>query len=159
MLSDPTTRARYDRFGPDFRHVADGPAASGGAAGAGWRPGGSAGGWSAQAGGRSGGRSGEWRPVADDDLFGEGFTIGDLDLEDLFGDVFRTQAGPVRGPDQQVEVELTVEAAFKGGPHRITLPGPDGPRSYEVNIPAGVTDGQRIRLAGQGGQGRSWSGW
>ena len=28
-----------------------------------------------------------------------------------------------------------------------------GDRTYDVTIPAGVTDGQRIRLAGQGGQG------
>jgi curved DNA-binding protein len=35
----------------------------------------------------------------------------------------------------------------------ITLSGPDGGRSYDVNIPPGVTDGQRIRLSGQGGQG------
>jgi len=42
-----------------------------------------------------------------------------------------------------------VEEAYRGGRRRITLDG----RSYEVNIPAGVVDGQRIRLAGQGGQG------
>ncbi len=73
----------------------------------------------------------------------------------FFGDLFGTGVGPVRGADQEAEVELTVEAAYKGGSHRITLPGPERPRSYDVNIPAGVTDGQRIRLAGQGGQGRS----
>jgi curved DNA-binding protein len=46
-----------------------------------------------------------------------------------------------------------VEEAYEGGRRSITLPGPDGPRTLTVTIPPGVTDGQRIRLAGQGGQG------
>jgi len=57
--------------------------------------------------------------------------------------------GPVAGADQEAELVLAVEEAYRGGRRRITLDG----RSYEVNIPAGVVDGQRIRLAGQGGQG------
>jgi len=56
---------------------------------------------------------------------------------------------PVAGADQEAELVLSVEEAYRGGRRRITLDG----RSYEVNIPAGVVDGQRIRLAGQGGQG------
>src|SRR5439155_859470 len=47
------------------------------------------------------------------------------------------------------ELELTVEEAYHGGRRRITLDG----RSLDVNIPAGVVDGQRIRLSGQGGRG------
>jgi curved DNA-binding protein len=35
----------------------------------------------------------------------------------------------------------------------VTLQGPAGQRTLDVTIPAGVTSGQRIRLAGQGGQG------
>ena len=48
---------------------------------------------------------------------------------------------------------LSVEDAYRGGPRTITLPGPQGSRTLEVTIPPGVVDGQRIRLAGQGGQG------
>jgi curved DNA-binding protein len=48
-----------------------------------------------------------------------------------------------------------VEEAYRGGSHRITLTGADGQsRTLTVDVPPGVTDGQRIRLAGQGGAGR-----
>lgn len=57
--------------------------------------------------------------------------------------------GPIPGADQQAELELTVEDAYRGGKRQITVGG----RNYTVTIPAGVTDGQRIRLAGQGGKG------
>jgi curved DNA-binding protein len=67
----------------------------------------------------------------------------------------RGGGGPIAGADQEAEITLTVEEAYHGGKRSITLTGPDGERSYAVNIPPGVTDGKRIRLAGQGGQGTS----
>jgi curved DNA-binding protein len=80
-----------------------------------------------------------------------------VDLEDLLGGMFggrgRRRAGPVAGADQEAELPLTVEEAYRGGRREITLNGPEGPRTYTVNIPPGVTDGKRIRLAGEGGQG------
>jgi curved DNA-binding protein len=69
----------------------------------------------------------------------------------LFGGRGRT--GPLGGADQETEIELTVEEAYRGGHRQITLAGPGGRRTLEVTIPPGVTDGQRIRLAGEGGQG------
>jgi curved DNA-binding protein len=53
----------------------------------------------------------------------------------------------MRGGDQEAVLELTLEEAATGGKRRISLG--DG-RDFEVEIPRGVRDGQRIRLAGQG---------
>jgi curved DNA-binding protein len=53
------------------------------------------------------------------------------------------------GADQEAELEVTLEEAYRGGHRTISLDG----RTIDVTIPAGVTDGQRIRLAGQGGRG------
>jgi curved DNA-binding protein len=136
VLSDPDTRRRYDAFGSDFRQVPpDVDPQEWARARAGRRPG---------AGGPAGGRApgdGAWYSAG-----------GDVDLEDLFGGVFgrgRRGWGPVAGADQEAELVLPIAEAYRGGRRRITLDG----RGYEVNIPAGVTDGQRIRLAGQGGRG------
>jgi curved DNA-binding protein len=141
VLSDPETRKRYDAFGPDFRRVGEdvdpdafsrarrARAHAGRAAGAGT---------------------------------GQGFAA-DIDLDDLLGSMFggvRTGAGgdrgrwgPIPGADQETELEVTVEEAHRGARRSVTLQGPDGTRTLQVTIPAGVTDGQRIRLAGQGGHG------
>ena len=57
------------------------------------------------------------------------------------------------GSDHETEVEVSVEEAYNGTQRTLSISGPDGPRTIDVNIPAGVADGQRIRLRGQGGQG------
>jgi curved DNA-binding protein len=142
VLSDPDTRRRYDRFGPDFRQIPEGYEDYVGAAPGGERrsPGGSP--------------FGGGRVWVDSDT-GERFGAGGIDFEGLFGDLFgsRGAAGPMPGADQLAELELSVEEAYRGGLRRITLSGAGQPTSFEVTIPPGVTDGQRIRLAGQGGQG------
>jgi curved DNA-binding protein len=150
VLSDPQTRRRYDAFGPGFRQVPEdvdpeafrrsrASAGAGAGAGAGWAPGGGAGGFGSGPGG----------------VFGTG--TGDVDLEDLLGGIFGGRPGrgwgPIPGADQEAELELTVEEAYRGGQRTVTLQGPDGQRSFDVKLPAGVTDGQRIRLAGEGGRG------
>lgn len=62
---------------------------------------------------------------------------------------------PMAGPDFESTLELRLEEAYAGGERDITLRSPStgDTRSYRVKIPSGVRDGQRIRLAGQGGQG------
>jgi curved DNA-binding protein len=149
VLSDPDTRSRYDRFGPDFRQIpedyAGAPPGAGGPgrsrAGAGRQPGG---------GTRTYTTSGGSGINIEDLLSGMGGGGGGFDS--IF-DSFRSSSGPPPGADQQAEIELTVEEAYRGGRRHVTLSGDSGQRSYDVNIPPGVTDGQRIRLAGQGGQG------
>jgi curved DNA-binding protein len=142
VLADPDSRARYDRFGPDFRQVREDAGARRGGAGTGD--------WTSTGGGTSTGRprrtaGARSSSINVEDLFGRG------DFDDLFGAWRAT--GPIRGADQEAELELGVAEAFTGGQHRIALGGPSGQRSYEVTVPPGVTDGQRIRLSGQGGQG------
>ncbi|MEU9209726.1 DnaJ C-terminal domain-containing protein [Streptomyces sp. NPDC048415] len=144
VLSDPKTRQRYDRFGENFRQVPE-DYDERVAAGAGAR-----GGW-----GGGGGGGGRVRFRTDE---GVDFDGSGIDFEDLFGGIFGRGGGgrgrgPVPGADQEAEIQLGVEEAYRGGKRSITLGGPDGQRSYDVNIPRGVVDGQRIRLAGEGGRG------
>ena len=56
----------------------------------------------------------------------------------------------MRGGDVEAVLELALEEAAKGGKRWLSLG--DG-RSLEVDIPRGVRDGQRIRLAGEGSSG------
>lgn len=138
VLSDPDTRKRYDAFGADFRQVPpdvdpdDWRRAHAGTAGGAGRGFGSASG------------------------FGSG-PGGGIDLDDLLGGLFggrgRGGFGTFPGADHEAEIDVTVEEAYQGTQRSISLGTSEGTRSLDVKIPAGVTDGQRIRLAGQGGGG------
>ncbi len=146
VLSDPATRRRYDAFGQDFRQIPEGvdPDA--------WRR------------SRAGAGAGAGRASTAGAGASGGFSYGaggvDFDIEDIFGGLFGGRSGrgwgPVPGAGQEAELPLTVEEAFRGGRKSVTVGGA-GPRTFEVNIPPGVTDGQRIRLAGQGGRGSDGS--
>ncbi len=149
VLSDPHTRRRYDAFGRDFRQVPEDVDPET------WRR--------ARAGARRGAGTGAGAGAGQTGPGGFTFTegdLGDIDLDDLLGGIFgsrfggaRRGWGPIPGADQEAEIELTVEEAYRGGRRSVTLSSDGTRRSFDVTIPAGVTDGQRIRLAGQGGRG------
>ncbi len=80
------------------------------------------------------------------------------DLSDLFGGMFRggrSGASPFGGGaaqtnDTRFSLDVDFIDAMIGAKKRLTLPHG---RSLDVNIPAGISDGQTIRLKGQGGGG------
>jgi DnaJ-class molecular chaperone len=66
-----------------------------------------------------------------------------------FEEDFGPQGGqsPGNGVDVSASVSITLEEAASGGARRVRLPSG---REVEVKIPAGLSDGQQIRLKGQG---------
>src|SRR5262249_45950002 len=140
VLSDPATRHRYDAFGPDFRQIPEDvdPDA-----------------WRRSRAGAGAGRAGTAGAGA-----AGGFRYGAGGVEVGSGDLFRGRFGgrrgrgwgPIPGAHQEADLPLTVEEVYRGGRKSVTIADAEQ-RTFEVNIPPGVTDGQRIRLAGQGGRG------
>ena len=99
----------------------------------------------------------------------EGFSFQDVDLEDLFaGLASGGRGGPggaafrMPGQDYEVTAAIALEDAYRGTEVELALTVPEFddqgrvrrvPRNFKVRIPRGATDGQRLRLAGQGGKG------
>ncbi|CAN5596541.1 DnaJ C-terminal domain-containing protein [Microbacterium sp.] len=138
VLSDPEQRKEYDQI----RAMGSGARFT-----AGDRPGGFEDVFSAFGQGRGSRQS----PQDFDDIFsmfnqqqGGGFGSG------RFGQStggFRGYGGPQRGADVTARTTIDFITATKG--ETITLQGEDG-KPFKVKIPAGVSDGQKIRLRGRG---------
>jgi curved DNA-binding protein len=149
VLSDPEKRTKYDRLG------------------AAWQS------------GEFAGTPGGGGPMPEGWSFhqGEGgteFHFGGTGFSDFFEQYFGTRRSYPGGPDfefqeetarrprkRDVEADMLVNLseALHGSTRTITLQRPDGsgeaPKTdtYKVKIPAGIREGQRIRLAGQGENG------
>jgi curved DNA-binding protein len=63
--------------------------------------------------------------------------------------------GPQVGGNTEATLPITLEEAIRGGTREISITDPSTGqrRNLSVKIPAGVRNGQKIRLAGQGSQG------
>jgi curved DNA-binding protein len=147
VLSDPEKRQRYDALGADWSRYAGGGSGAG-PAWAGARPGGgrvrvNVGDFGGQ--GDLGGFSEFFRT-----FFGGGFGGGAPDFGGFGGG---PEPAPM-GSDLEHGIDLTLEEVLRGTTR--TLRVGEGPtaRTVEVKIPAGVREGARVRVAGEGGAGR-----
>ncbi len=90
--------------------------------------------------------------------------FGDIDLEELLASLGRGRPGaagghraarPVAGRDYETSVAVSLEDAHRGSTVNLEVGEGEGMRTLEVTIPPGVSDGQKLRLKGKGGKGRS----
>jgi len=149
VLGDPEKRRKYDEFGANWQHGAPPPT----------------GGWQQSGGGFPGGFAGGGEDVD--------FEFGGTGFSDFFEQMFgaRRASGfsrggggfanvPQRGSDIEADIMVTIEEAFHGSTRQISFRRSDSTQvqTYTVKIPKGVREGQRIRLAGQGGTGAAGGG-
>lgn len=153
VLGDPDKRKKYDELGANWRMYEQ--------AGAG-APGGGPprGAWDVGGGPRGGG----FRTMTEDemrDMFGDSDPFSDF-FHTFFGGAeprAQGRAGRARAPrqgrDVEREIELGLEDALGGTTRRFSVSHNGQARTVDVRIPAGVGEGSRVRIAGEGERGTS----
>ena len=148
VLGDKDKRRKYDELGSNWRQYEQ-AAQNGGAGSGGWSPG-----------------AGSYRTVSPEEfeaMFG-GSAGGTGDpFSHFFHTFFDSRAGAGRarggrgrskqGADLEFQTDLTLEEAFAGTTRRVAARGPGGERTVDIRIPAGIQDGARVRVAGEGAPG------
>ena len=133
-LSDPEKRKKYDQYGENWKHAEEFEKQRQ-----------QYGQYQGQAGAGSGG--GFWSS-------GGGFS-GDGEFSDFFESLFgaqgrrRTRSTGLRGQDYNAELQLSLRDAAETHKQVLTVNN----KKIRITIPAGVEDGQTIKLSGQGGPG------
>jgi len=105
-------------------------------------------------------RGGRGVNVEDFEFGGTGFSSF---FEQLFGSRMRggngqrggfsTEDFAERGRDVEGDIMVTLEEAKRGAVRSVTVRHEGGAETHQVKIPAGITEGQKLRLAGRGENG------
>ncbi len=132
VLSDPQKRQQYDTYGANWRDPQQGNPQRG-------------------------------NPQRGNPQQGGNATVNPEDLQDMFNTFFRggaasgggfggfggAQRQAPRGQDIERSVQISLREAYEGTERLVTKDG----RNLRVSIPAGATDGTKVKLAGEGAGG------
>jgi curved DNA-binding protein len=96
-------------------------------------------------------RPGDWEQRFHSGSAGHGFS--DVNgFSDFFSSLFGSSSGGVPPDAEAGTIEVSVEEAYAGTRRRVTISEQGRPRTVDVQIPAGVGDGQALRIGGAGRQ-------